>query len=215
MKREEIIQSEELKVPYFYAPLTGTLTPSVAYDSITSVYKSSINQINSNGLALTAASQGVVWDCSVPVNTDLTFSCWVNRTGGSGVNYSFGTATKNNARYYGLQLSQYNSYWLMQEYLYFCYVGSNYLTVSNAYVFITWSITYNGNNNYTITFYKNGVLITTKTFSNTQWLGMANCFFAIGHFTNSMYASYKHFSCYPLLTDSEVLTLYQNNGEHL
>lgn len=213
MKREEnAIQQNTATQPLFYAPLTGSIIASIAHNSDTSVYSSSVNSITSEGLYLSAGGHGVIWNCSVPTGINLTFSCWVKRTGGSGVNYSFGAATKNNARYYGLQLSQYNNYWLMQEYLYFCYVSSNYPTVSNSYVFITWTIIYNGNNNYTVKFYKNGVLVTTNTFTNNQWLGMTNCYFSISHFTNSMYAYYKHFSCYNEMTDSEVLSLYQRGG---
>lgn len=205
--------SAVVKQPLFYAPLTSTTVAAIAHDSDTSVYDESYNSISSAGLRITAAGHGIRWNCSVPVGMNLTFSCWVNRTGGQGVNYSFGAATQNNARYKGLQLSQYSSYWLMQEYLYFCSVGTNFMTETNVYVFLSWTIIYNGNNSYTCKFYKNGVLIETRTFTNTNWQGMSDRCFAISHFTNSMYAYYKHFSCYEELTDAEVMSLYQRGGE--
>lgn len=121
------------KTCYFYAPLTDSLNATIAHDSNLSVYNSSVNSVSSDGVYLSAAANGVIWDCSVPVNTSITFGCWVKRTGGNGVNYSFGAATKNNARYYGLQLSQYNGYWLVQEYLYFCNVGTNYMPDSTGW----------------------------------------------------------------------------------
>lgn len=199
--------------PLFYAPLTGgTLNATIAHDSNLSVHNSVVGSLLSDSVRLSSSANGIIWNCSVPVNTNITFNCWVKRTGGSGVNYSFGAATKNNARYYGLQLSQYNAYWLMQEYLYFCYVSANYMPENNVWTYISWTIIYNGSNNYTCKFYKNGQLVTEKTFNNTQWLGMTNCYFGISHFTNSMYAYYKHFSAYEELTDGEVAQLYQNGG---
>ena len=213
MIREHIVQTETpSKTCYFYAPLTGGLNAIIAHDSNLSVYRSAINSISSDGVYLSSAAHGVIWECSVPVNTNITFGCWVKRTGGNGVNYSFGAATQNNARYYGLQLSQYNGYWLMQEYLYFCNVGTNYMPDSNTWTYINWTIIYNGNNNYTCKFYKNGQLAAERTFTNNNWQGMANCYFAISHFTNSMFGYYKHFSCYEALTDEEVAQLYQRGG---
>jgi hypothetical protein len=212
LKREENINKKETKVCYFYAPLTKDLTPEKAHDSDFTVYKSTIGSVSSDGVYLSAAAHGVMWNCSVPVNTSLTFGCWVKRTGGSGINYSFGAGTKNNARYYGAQLSQYSNTWLITEYLYLCTVNGNYMPVTNTWTYINWTIVYNGNNNYTFKFYKNGVLVETRNVTNAQWLGMANCYFAISHFTNSMFGYYKHFSCYEELTDAEVAQLYQNGG---
>lgn len=212
MKKGHFTSSQNSKTCYFYAPLTQNLTPSIAHDSDFTVYKSAINSVSSEGVYLSSGSHGVMWNCSVPVNKSITFGCWVKRTSGSGVNYSFGAGTKNNARYYGLQLSQYQNYWLMQEYLYFCNVGSNYMPVNNVWTYISWTIIYNSSNNYTCKFYKNGQLVAEKTFTNTQWQGMINCYFAISHFTNSMYGYYKHFSCYEELTDAEVAQLYQRGG---
>ena len=181
--------------------MTGTLDATIAHDSNLSVYRSTVSSISSDGVYLSAASNGIIWNCSVPVNTNITLNCWVKRTGGYGVNYSF-----------GLQLSQYQNSWLTQEYLYFCYVDSNYMPVNNVWTYISWTIIYNGNSNYTCKFYKNGQFVTEKNVTNTQWLGMTNCYFGISHFTNSMYAYYKHFSCYEELTNDDVAQLYQREG---
>ena len=202
-----------LKTCYFYAPLQVDLIPTISRDENYTVYRSAYTSITeADGLRIAGGSQGVMWNTSVPVNENLTFGCWFKRTGGSGVNYSFGCGTKNNARYYGLQLSMYSSYWLMQEYLYFCSVSSTYLPITNTWCYLNWTIIYNDSNNYTCKFHRDGALVASRTFSNTQWLGMTNCFMAISHFTNTTYGYYKNFTCFEELTDSEVLKLYQNDG---
>ena len=206
-------KEEEQHKLLFFAPLVGSHYPLFAHDNVLSIYNDSSNS-SLLSLIIENVYAGILWDSAVPQNKDLTFNCWISKSfDASGVNYSIGAATKDNARYKGLQYCEYQTYWLMQEYLYFCNANStNYLTELNNAVFISWSIKYNGNNNYTCKFYKNAVLQNTFTFTNNSWLGMVDSFFAISHFNNSLLGSYMYFSCYEMLSNKEIATLYNNNG---
>lgn len=213
MKREEILIQPAQKMPLFYASLLNNTTAEIDCEGDGSTYYNYSATITSDGLRISTGNGSIMWNCHCPANTDLTFSCWIKKTGGSGVYYSFGTSVENNQKYKGLQYANGGGYWLVAEYLYFFYNGTNYPTPNNTWSFVSWSIIYNGSNSYTVKFYRDGALIVTKTFTNSQWQGMNGSRFAISHnVNNSMYAYYKHFSCYPLLTDDEVLELYQRGG---
>lgn len=219
MRRGHLLQAEESKICYFYAPLTQDLVPQIAHDNVYTVYGQAYSSVSSDGLYLSGGSHYVKWNCSVPTSKNLTFSCWLKYTGQSGVGYSFGATTQNNARYIGLQYANHiygdTHYWLMTEYLYFLGVSYNtygVLFTQNVDVFITWTLIFNDNNTITLKFYKNGTLSFQTTMTpNGNW-NLNSCIFGISHGTNTMYGYYKHFSCYEALTDEEVAQLYQRGG---
>lgn len=201
--------------PLFYASLLNSTTAEIDYEGNGATYYNYSTNITNDGLQINTGNGSIMWNCHCPANTDLTFSCWVKKIGGVGVYYSFGTTVENNPRYRGLQYANGGSYWLVTEYLYFFSNGTNYPTPNNTWSFISWSIIYNvsSSNSYTVKFYRDGVPLVQRTFTNSQWQGMNGSRFAISHnVNNSMYAYYKHFSCYILLDDAEILELYQRGG---
>lgn len=214
MRREyDISDGSIFPTPLFYAPLTRDFLPTIAWDNNLTVYSSSGASIENNSARINSGSGGIMYNCSVPQNVNLTFNCWLCYTGGSGVNYSYGAATKNNAKYKGAQYANIGKAWMVCEYLYIIDgFTATRPEVPNQFIFCSFTIIFNGNHSYTFKFYKNGIKIAEKTITNTTWLEFADCVFAISHFTNSMYAYYKHFSCYEELTDYQIKQLYDNGG---
>lgn len=210
-KENSIAPSKEC---YFHAPLTTNNVPTIAWDGDNTVNKQTNCTFTDGSIKLNASSSGIVWNCAVPQGKNLTFSCWVKKVSGSGVNYNFGCGPKTTTtRYTGLNYSEISYCILMQEYLYFYYnPNKTYLTNTNSYTFITWTMIFNGGNSYTIKFYKNGILDNKNTITNTSWQEFKNCYFEIGHFTNSMVALNRHFTCHEELSDEEVLQLYNRGG---
>ena len=218
MRRRMMASEEVFPLPIFYASLQGTIFPEIIDSQYDFTYSKNANATSaSDRLNFGSTNAYVKWNPQCPANTDLTFSCWVN-TGSntSNVNYSFGTATTNNDRYKGLQTTYYQNVRVGQEYCLLWWdnvTNTTWNIQSNTWIFLTWSIKYNGNNSYTLKGYENGVYVSERTITNTSWLGMANTMFAIGHGTNNdLKGNYKHFSVFPILTDSQVLQLYQNGG---
>jgi len=212
MRREENKTTESIGTLLFYAPLKGDLDPTYVWDGNTGIFKNTDVSSSVNGAVLGNWS-GLWFNCICPENINITFSCWIKKAGTYNINYSFGAATKNNAKYKGLQYTEYDSYWLICEYLYMCRVDSTYLTLRDIDVFCTWSIIYNGNKNYTFKFYKNGVLATSKTLTNSTWLGMKDSVFALAHAAGgSLPGVYHDFSCYELLDDDAIMKLYNKGG---
>lgn len=206
--------SHRFKECFFYAPLTSNNLPVVAWDGNYTVNRTTNCSLTDGSLKLNGASSGIVWDCMVPQGKNLSFSCFVKKIQSYGVSYSFGCGPKTTTtRYTGLNYNEYNYYLLMQEYLYFYRNPNNqYLTSSNSYNFITWTLIFNDNGTYSVKIYKNGVINNQNTVTNTSWKKFENCYFEIGHFTNSMVALNRHFTCHEELSDEEVLQLYNRGG---
>lgn len=214
MSRRHALTEQLFKECFFYAPLTSDNLPTIAWDGNLTVYRAVGCTIEDDALHVDGGTNGIIWDCAVPQGRNLTFSCWVKKSGSNGVSYNFGCGPKQTTtRYTGLNYSEYNYYLLMQEYMYF-YLNPNrqYLTQANQYVFISWTIIFSSNDTYTIKIYKNGVLDNHNTVSYSGFQKFAACYFEISHFTNTMNAFNRHFSCYDELTDEEVFQLYNNGG---
>lgn len=113
LRRREILMSDSVTLPnpIFYASLIDHISPEII-DAVHNYTYSTLNaSSSSSGLTLNVARYGSGYVKFNPLCTpgiDMTFSCWVYRTGdGGGVNYSFGTATPRNARSIGLQTTWY------------------------------------------------------------------------------------------------------------
>lgn len=206
----------------FYAPLTTDLLPTVGYDGSLTVKSSKNASISNDSLYLSAATSKIIWNVPAKADTDATFSVWVRKVRNRGCSYSFGAPHPSNTRYYGLMYQEHSSsakWKLGTEYCnsFFTCSHNSFLTNTNSFVFLSFSIKYEGDKTYTCKIYQNGVAIEEKTFTSSTWLGLSNCFYGIsnGAGNNSMIAYYKHFSVYGLLSDSQVMDLYNNGGEPL
>lgn len=210
--RRQLQTATSVIAPFFYASLIDSLTAEIAYDDGNGlVYNTGLTLVGDSA-RISGANGAAMWQCAFP-EEDITISCWVRRTGGTGVNFSFGLAYSDNSRYLGAQYVQYSGYWLGTELRYLIRPGTPYPAESNVWTFVTWSYEKTGSTTYRFTFYKNGIKIKTATINDTVWLGLSGSQFAISHNVgNSMHAYYKHFSCYPLLTDEQVADLYDNGG---
>ncbi len=215
MRRQYDISSEEQQSKLlFYASFASSLTPEYTYDGNVELLSTSYCSA-SNGV-MQSTNKNMCYKSASPIpaiseGEGITFCCYVKRTANSGICYSFGAAhSTNSTKYAGLQLVSYSSNVLVTEYLYFV---TGYSINFSTLAFWAWTIHFNGSNSYTVKVYKDGVLVFTKTFSNTSWLGFANCYFAIGHASsNSCIGEFSHFSAWRELTDSEVLELYNAGG---
>ncbi len=208
-----------LYYPFFYAPLTGSLEPMYSCNNDFTVYDSAYYSLSdTNGLYLSGATHGVIWNTQVPSDKTLTFGCWVKYVSTAySPCRSFGAGPKDTGMQKGLIFTQYNSYWIYTGSLSFCQVSNNYMTESNTWVYLNWTVKCTGISNnleqYTCKFYKNGVLTETKSFQYGGGnLDMTDCYFTIGNRNSPLFAYYKHFSCFEELSDDDVLKLYQNGG---
>ncbi|MBP5401378.1 MAG: hypothetical protein J6Y35_07105 [Bacteroidales bacterium] len=213
-KRDHTNIAQGKKTCYFYAPLTNDFVPSISHNGDYTVYKSTGSTMTNDGVYVNGRYSGLMWNCTVPNNTNITFNCWFKFINNNVTSYAFGAATKDNRRYAGCQYATYQNYWLICEWLYLCPIASSIPRphATNTWVYISFTIIYNGNNSYTFKFYKNGVFVTEKTLTDNTWLKLQDCYFAFGHFVDTLTGYYKHFSCFDELSESEILTLYQNGG---
>jgi hypothetical protein len=205
---------QQSKKCYFYAPLLSDYVPVVSHNNDYSVYRSVGCTVTSDGVRVEGRYSGLMWNCPAPYDVNITFNCWFKYISNSVTSYAFGAATKDNRRYAGCQYATYQNYWLICEWLYLCMISSSIPRphVSNTWVFLSFTIIYKGNNSYTFKFYRNGVFVTEKTLTDNTWLKLQECYFALGHFVDTLTGVYKHFSCFEELTEAEIMELYQNGG---
>lgn len=206
----------------FYAPLTTDLLPIVGHDGSLTVKSSKSASTSNESLYLSAASSKIIWNVPAKSNTDLTFSVWIKKVSNRGCSYSFGAPHPSNTRYYGLMYQEHSSsakWKLGTEYCnsFFVCDHNSFLTKTNSFVFLSFSIKYINSNTYSCKIYQNGIAIEEKTFTNNTWLGLDNCFYGIanGAGSNTMRAYYKHFSVFSLLSDTQVMDLYKKEGNPL
>ena len=216
-RRESTAIVQGNKTCYFYTPLTTNLTPVIAHDNKYGIYDyNDITFVNNSVYLSGGRTSRIKFESECPIGINLTFNCWLKKTGDDWESYSFGSCGRNDEHYYGLQYhGPTNNYSLVCEYCYFCQGGQ--VAPIGTDTFVSWTIIYNGNSNYTCKLYKDGIVQYTKTFTNTSWKGMGDqtmtTIFAIAHnIGGTMKGYYKHFSCFEELTDSEILELYQNGG---
>lgn len=215
-KRRELQVNPRL---LFYAPLTSDLLPVVGDGGSLSV-KAMANVYISNGAMYVSSGTGkILWDVPTHANVDYTFSVWVKKVANNGCSYSFGAPHHTNARYYGLMYQEHQSNLrakLGTEYCNWFFMSSHAsrLTNTSEFVFISWTIRHLGESSYNCKIYIDGELVDDKTFTNTSWLGMENCYFGIsnGASTNSMTGYYKHFSVHEAMDDQQILELYERDG---
>lgn len=219
MRREYKLSDIGFPKPIFYAPLTTNKIPDIVTNGTKSIIADISTQISNNTLSVTSGNDKIIFDESLEEDKDYTFSIWLKLNKRNGCSYSFGAPHPSNQKYYGLMYTEHangGALILGTEYVngFMTVSGHPYSSSTSEFKYLSWSIKYNGNNNYTCKFYINGELNAQSTFTNSTWLGMSGCYVGIANGTsrNTMQAYYRHFSVYPLLTDEQVKQLYDNGG---
>lgn len=222
MRRQHRIREPQTAVAprlFFYAPLTSDLLPVVGEGGPLSVKAQTNVSISDGAMYLSNGRGKILWNVPAQADVDCTFSVWVKKVANNGCSYSFGAPHPTNARYYGLMYQEHQSDLrakLGTEYCNWFFMSSHAsrLTNTSGFVFISWTIRYLNGSTYNCKIYKDGELVDDKTFTNTSWLGMQNCFFGIsnGASTNSMTGYYKHFSVHEAMDDQQILELYERGG---
>lgn len=206
--------------PIFYAALTSSKTADYAWDGGTGLYYAGSSSITGGQLVIpgTAANNRLTWNSYLPTGKNLTFSAFMSLTGKlSGMNVGFcgvnTASTKYSSFYLGFWSSQSYKFYITAEWLQL--LATNYIPTLGVKNFYTVSIIFNGSNSYTFKFYVNGNFVQEQTITNANWLAMQNLRFGIGYEaggSNVLYGKVSQCSCYELLSDSQVLQLYNNGG---
>ena len=202
----------------FYAPLIATTTPVFAWNGNLGVQQHGGGSISNSSFYMPSTGTAPIrWASAIKGGTNLTFSCWVTPSYGSGVNFMFGMLhTVTATRYAGLLLAK--------------HVSQNYISLTTNYIspfaaspappfvnsgeraFVSWTIIFDESNSYTVKFYKNGALVYTTTVVQSNWLGVIDTAPGIGLGGNTCPGRYSLFSIYEEMTDEQILKLYQEGG---
>jgi len=199
--------------PIFYAALTSSKTADYAWDGNTGYSYAGSGSFSGNELLISqAATARLVWNCLIPQDKNLTFSCYITRTTASVYEYSFGAFNTAQPKYSCLCPSFAENYGLTAEWI-ANIVTSTYLAALNTKHFYTFSVIFNSANNFTFKLYVDGSLIYSNTVTNNNWLKFVSCYFSVGRNSdNNLIGKVSQCSCYELLSDAQVLQLYNNGG---
>lgn len=208
---------------FFYAALSSSKVADYAWDGGTGLLYAGSSTITNGEFVSpgTAAANRLTWNSYVPTGKNLTFSAFMSLTGKlGGVNCGFCgvniAATRYSSFYLCFHGSNSYKFYITAEWL--TLGTTDYIPVIGVKNFYTVSVIFNGSSSYTFKFYVNGNLIKTQTLTNLNWLAMQNLRFGIGYEAggqNVLYGKVSKCSCYELLTDEQVLELYNNGGNPL